>query len=1173
MFLRPLFADDIFISYARKDSSTYATGLADKLTKLGYSCFIDRLITEANPEIPQSLRRKLRSCGLLVIVGTQWSGSRKSIKEEIVEFKTTKRPIIPIDIDGSISDAIWYDDIKGIAPEQERNTDALSDGEASPSVVSRVDKSFKYLKRNQKLRRWTVGTASVLVALISISVAAARKASNEVARAAQARLVADEATSAATLAKTQAEEAKITADRARDEATTQRELAEAATKKARDQTELARIASAEATKQQGIALGRLTASSADSRRLRSEGMDQGWSEMLNYSLALALEAAKRLSSLGVAPADAYQPLRESLNLLPRLIKSYEHDHAVEWALLTPDGKFLITKEDDDFLRVWNRESHALVRETKVDDRIIVSADRTLMATVDDKRQVFVREVLTGKQLAQLGPIGDLDPQFSTDGKYLVAQVTASDAKTGSVVVWESRGGKHFSEVKYAGELRGFAPSADNGSLALSLVPISNSAQQAQTSGDDCGYAQNAEDNSIQIWNVKNPAVLVSETNVPLNEEGAVNLPLTDLTFSPDGNFLAGSTTYHVLIMRVRGSHDFVRVDGPSRDPCGAVGNNIESIQQLAFSPDSTTLGTMGDDDTTQTWDVYTGQQRWSSMDGASNLGSPFVVLNDNIGQSVVDVRKGKEIARLLSGQKNHTVMQDADHKKLFSDFAEQGNYLLIAMKKYVWLYDMGSAQENARLGYSAGGQIRNRFGDKYVALVHEDKVLVWDPFRAREIARLQHDSEVSSDHAFSRDWNFVVTATKDNTLHVWDVRAGKEVRRVQEPLITAKDEEGYLDFNIDSLKLSPSGKFVVLKTNPKDDSDANDEDEQSDKGKQGKSAVVTLQIWRVSDGVKIVSGDYERVYFTSDEQFIVLRGDEFVQVYNVARETGADPLAIESSGHAFEFSSSAGLIARTDKGEVEVSDVNGRTLYRVTPSSENPRYEFDRDGNFFVVINDDSRKTGRIVLGRTGRTVAKLKFETPVNDFEFSPSGAYLVTYGKRADKKGDVGVWELASGKRVARLETESYVVHQYFSADERRVAVNAFEGRVSQVVNLKTGKVEKELRPDGEIKNVTFSSDGRLVAVTAGDRVVIWETAHWQEKARLRHGAEVTWTEFVSDGRQLATVSDDRTVRIWVLTEAELVARACERLVHGLSSSEWRDNFAQETLGTVCRSSQSQH
>ena len=56
---------------------------------------------------------------MLVVVGTKWSGTRKSIKREVVEFKKTRRTIIPVNIDGSIYDAIWYRDIEGIEPEQE----------------------------------------------------------------------------------------------------------------------------------------------------------------------------------------------------------------------------------------------------------------------------------------------------------------------------------------------------------------------------------------------------------------------------------------------------------------------------------------------------------------------------------------------------------------------------------------------------------------------------------------------------------------------------------------------------------------------------------------------------------------------------------------------------------------------------------------------------------------------------------------------------------------------------------------------------------------------------------------------------------------------------------------------------------------------------------------------
>jgi hypothetical protein len=41
-------ADDIFISYSRKDGNTYVAGLADELRRREFSCFFDKLGTDAD---------------------------------------------------------------------------------------------------------------------------------------------------------------------------------------------------------------------------------------------------------------------------------------------------------------------------------------------------------------------------------------------------------------------------------------------------------------------------------------------------------------------------------------------------------------------------------------------------------------------------------------------------------------------------------------------------------------------------------------------------------------------------------------------------------------------------------------------------------------------------------------------------------------------------------------------------------------------------------------------------------------------------------------------------------------------------------------------------------------------------------------------------------------------
>src|SRR6185503_14577246 len=110
MRFRSFAADDIFISYTRLDASTYAAGLADELTKEGFSCFIDKLGTDPDKELPGTLRRKIKSCAMLVIVGTERAGTRSTIEDEIREFLRTGRrsSIVPIDFGGAVYKSRWY---------------------------------------------------------------------------------------------------------------------------------------------------------------------------------------------------------------------------------------------------------------------------------------------------------------------------------------------------------------------------------------------------------------------------------------------------------------------------------------------------------------------------------------------------------------------------------------------------------------------------------------------------------------------------------------------------------------------------------------------------------------------------------------------------------------------------------------------------------------------------------------------------------------------------------------------------------------------------------------------------------------------------------------------------------------------------------------------------------
>ncbi|HSK70830.1 MAG TPA: TIR domain-containing protein, partial [Pyrinomonadaceae bacterium] len=244
--LFPLTGDDVFISYSRKDGALYAAGLADKLTEKNLSCFIDKLGTEPNHDLPPSLRKKIKNCTVFVLIGTEKAAESEFVKKEITEFKQTGRTILPVDFDGNVGKAVWYEDIPGLAPEPERDLTALETGEPSQNVVSFIEKSFNYTRRNQRMFRMFWGALSIFLLLVALSLGGFFVARNQIVKAAVATARAEEETrranEATDLANREAADALQKTEEARiagEEAKKSKQEAETANEEAKKQTELA----------------------------------------------------------------------------------------------------------------------------------------------------------------------------------------------------------------------------------------------------------------------------------------------------------------------------------------------------------------------------------------------------------------------------------------------------------------------------------------------------------------------------------------------------------------------------------------------------------------------------------------------------------------------------------------------------------------------------------------------------------------------------------------------------------------------------------------------------------------------------------------------------------------------------------------------------------------------
>src|SRR5215475_16211767 len=108
---RARFRYDVFISYSHRDAREYAANLKDQLSRLDFSCFIDKEESPPGSSLDPTLAKALRKSAVLVLLATERALTRPYIVSEFEKFAATGRRIIPI----NICDALSADDEAALA--------------------------------------------------------------------------------------------------------------------------------------------------------------------------------------------------------------------------------------------------------------------------------------------------------------------------------------------------------------------------------------------------------------------------------------------------------------------------------------------------------------------------------------------------------------------------------------------------------------------------------------------------------------------------------------------------------------------------------------------------------------------------------------------------------------------------------------------------------------------------------------------------------------------------------------------------------------------------------------------------------------------------------------------------------------------------------------------------
>ncbi|HEX8147088.1 MAG TPA: hypothetical protein VF591_07920 [Pyrinomonadaceae bacterium] len=361
-FLKTLDADDIFISYSRLDGEAYLTGLEAALSSRDFSCFTDKLGTDAGRVPPETLYRKIGLCKTLVLLATPGALKKpENITPELVKFSgangTSRIIAVSFDRGGQLDafPAEW-DPLVGGKARQREDPQALTTGQPSEEAVKQIVRASSYMKSKDRLRKYRNRALLVLAALVLLSAGAGglalyqlRSAGEALRRAGEATERANTEQARAELKTKEAQAAQAEAERAEAEAKKQKDIADTATADAKAKTKIAEDAaraaveaSARALAEQRRAVRQQTIAAARSDANRAQTLMRQRPEEASRSLKVAVESMNKSVSARFHSLEADTALRESLALTPRLYDSRlfasgEEAHDVGAYALSPDG--------------------------------------------------------------------------------------------------------------------------------------------------------------------------------------------------------------------------------------------------------------------------------------------------------------------------------------------------------------------------------------------------------------------------------------------------------------------------------------------------------------------------------------------------------------------------------------------------------------------------------------------------------------------------------------------------------------------------------------------------------------------------------------------------------------------------------------------------------------------